>query len=61
MPGLRQLLKRQTFTESIKFWMTHKLTWMTHITKVKPDCMRRLNFIKVVGRQIWGADKFAVL
>lgn len=35
----------------------HKLTWVPHIKALKADCIRRLNLLKMVAHQHWGADE----
>lgn len=38
-----------------------KLTWVEHIKQLKTSCLNRLNLLKTVSRQSWGADRKTLL
>lgn len=49
-----------TYVNSIKFLgliLDKKLTWLPHLLNLKTECNRKLNIIKALGHQKWGADR----
>lgn len=39
----------------------NKLTWKTHIDKLKNECITRVNILKILSANNWGADKQILL
>ncbi|XP_072389282.1 uncharacterized protein [Diabrotica undecimpunctata] len=39
----------------------YKLNWKTHITNLQPTCQNRINLLKILSSNIWGADSSILL
>lgn len=56
-----QPIKFDTTQKFLGMILDQKLTWKPHIDKLKQDCMGRLNLLKCISRQSWGADRKTML
>lgn len=63
-PRLRINKNKIEYTNEMKFLgviIDKKFTWKSHIKHLKRECLQRMNLLKSLGHQRWGANKDVLL
>lgn len=54
-------IEQVTHIKFLGMYFDHRMTWKIHISNLRKECHKRINLLKILSHQKWGADKEMLL